>query len=482
MASEDDGGAGDSREGDMGAEVIRIAAERAGREPAGGGGPTDVDGINAEFAVVAIGSKVMILREAPDSPDPAGRVRLMSVEAFREWLRPRRIWKEDKEGNTKQVPAATAWLSDANRRSYDGVVFEPGDDADAGKAYNLWQGFSVAPDPTGDPEPWIEHVRENVCGGSEDLFAWVAGWFAHMLQRPRERIGTALALRGGQGVGKTIVGRIVGRLVDAHYLLVDDPRYLMGQFNAHLAQTLFLQADEAFWSGDKAQVGHLKGLITSDLQMIEHKGVDPIRVRNYVRLLVTSNEDWVVPAGRDERRWAVVDVKDSRRQDQDYFGRLARHFASQKHLGGLLHYLLSLPLGDLPLRNIPKTSGLMEQKIRSLDVHESWWMERLQEGAQLPGEGEWRESVERHRLYSAYIAECERVGQRRRLTSAEFGIALKRLVPGLKTAQPRMTVDEGYGVESKRVRVYVFPPLSACRSWFEASVGQTVEWEPPPGG
>mgnify|MGYP000856866344 CR=1 FL=1 len=51
-------------------------------------------------------------------------------------------------------------------------------------------------------------------------------------------------------------------------------RYLVGQFNAHLASCLFLQADEGFWAGDKQAEGRLKGLITSEYQMIELKGVD----------------------------------------------------------------------------------------------------------------------------------------------------------------------------------------------------------------
>ena len=54
---------------------------------------------------------------------------------------------------------------------------------------------------------------------------------------------------------------------------------MTGQFNAHMASCLLLQADEAVWAGDKAAEGRLKGLITSPIQQIEAKGVDPIRLR-----------------------------------------------------------------------------------------------------------------------------------------------------------------------------------------------------------
>jgi hypothetical protein len=57
---------------------------------------------------------------------------------------------------------------------------------------------------------------------------------------------------------------------------------------------------------------------------IERKGMDVIEVRNNIRLLVTTNNRWAVPAGLSERRFAVFDVSDARRQDHSYFGQIYR--------------------------------------------------------------------------------------------------------------------------------------------------------------
>jgi hypothetical protein len=37
------------------------------------------------------------------------------------------------------------------------------------------------------------------------------------MQRPCEQLGTAVVLRGGQGIGKTKVGEIIGSLISEHY-------------------------------------------------------------------------------------------------------------------------------------------------------------------------------------------------------------------------------------------------------------------------
>src|SRR5262249_54036900 len=160
----------------------------------------------------------------------------------------------------------------------------------------------------------------------------------HMVQRPRERVGTALVMRGRMGTGKTKVGEVIGRLFPRHYFLVDDPRYVTGHFNAHMASCLLLQADEACWAGDRAAERRLKGLITSPIQQIEHKNIDPIRLKNYVRLIMTSNEDWVVPAGKDERRFAVLDVDPRCAQNHEYFREMDAELAN----GGLEALLADL--------------------------------------------------------------------------------------------------------------------------------------------
>ena len=85
------------------------------------------------------------------------------------------------------------------------------------------------------------------------------GQILFLVQRPGERPGTAVVLRGGQGVGKTIVGQIVGHLLDpAHYVLVTQQRHLTGTFNKHLMSRLLVQVEEAFWAGDRQTRGTLK--------------------------------------------------------------------------------------------------------------------------------------------------------------------------------------------------------------------------------
>src|SRR5262249_32185899 len=120
---------------------------------------------------------------------------ILSLEGFGAWLANRFTERRDpKSGEIKAVSWATAWLQSPKRRSYAGVEFHPDpDNAPGTKGYlNLWTGFAVTPAKPGAPgtyKTFRDHLLNNVSRGDAALFNWIFGFFAHIVQRPRERIG-----------------------------------------------------------------------------------------------------------------------------------------------------------------------------------------------------------------------------------------------------------------------------------------------------
>jgi hypothetical protein len=455
-------------------DLAPAAAEPTATAPAAQDWGFNIETMNAEFALVLMGSKAVVIRELPDAR-LEDRVRILSIEAFRAYFGNRFTQIMGGDGKVRTLTWADRWLRDRARRQFDGIEFHP-DVANAGGTpgyLNLWRGFSVEP-MAGDGAYTIfrDHLLTNVCEGDESLFEWLFGWFAHLMQRPRERIGTALVFRGRMGTGKTKVGEVIGRLIADHYFLVDDPRYITGQFNAHMASCLLMQAEEAVWAGDKAAEGRLKSLVTSGTQMIEAKGVDPVRVDNFLRLIMTSNEDWVVPAGKEERRFAVFTVADLARDNHGYFAEMQ----AELDAGGyeaLLADLLAFDLAKVNLRKIPKTEALLEQKIRSLKHVERWWLDCLQRGSIHRSGSDWQAEIAKPHVFSEYLADGDRAGVRHRSGETELGIALRKLVPSLKEGRKSIRTDDG---EFKRLRTWLMPSLDECRSIFEELLGQPIAW------
>jgi hypothetical protein len=190
-----------------------------------------------------------------------------------------------------------------------------------------------------------------------------------------------------------------------------------------------------------------------------------------VRLLMTSNEAWVVPAGKDERRFVVLDVNPRRAQNHKYF----REMDAELRKGGrarLLYDLQRFDLGGVELRQIPRTAALLEQKLSSLDSVEDWWQNRLHEGTLTRNSDGWPDIIAVAALYADYVREADEIGIVRKKKRSEFGLILHRLIPGLRNTKPR---DDG-----KRLPSYAVPSLDACRASFEERIGHQIDW--PAGG
>jgi hypothetical protein len=434
----------------------------------------DVARLNQTYALVIVGDKVAIVDEQED-----GGFRLLTPTAFGQWHANHSVTSGD-----KVMPLATHWLKSPQRRQYEGLIFAP--KRARPRYYNLWKGFAVEPKP-GDCMKFIDHVFENICHKDYPLFEWVMAWFADIFQHPDKKPGTSLVLRGKMGVGKTKVGEVFGSLLGRHYVPVSDPRYVTGQFNSHLVSCLLLHADEGFWAGDKKAEGKLKDLVTGTNHFIEYKGKEPVRVDNLLRLFVTGNPDWLVPAGFEERRFGVLDVSDDHMEDHDYFAAIDNEMDN----GGreaLLDLMLGLDLSGINLRKIPKTAALFEQKLASLNAEQAWWLDTLNRG-ELPWGIDEPGRCPASRLFNRYRQHAERQGAKRRAIETQVGMFLAKHVPELRSVKGTY---KHWTQSNKMVdtagSIYLFPKLAVCRERFEKMMQQNCNWnnqqewttEPPP--
>jgi len=441
--------------------------------PAKGGGGFDISEINRSYALAIWGGKAVVVNEQPHGP-VNDRVRVMSFDSMNSWYANQYTEIRGADGKKRSVTWAKAWHQHRDRRQYAGAEFFPNPDGTActPNYLNLWRGFSVEASEAGSCEKFKDHLRVNVCNEDEELYRYLTGWMAHLVQRPRDRAGIALVLRGRKGTGKTKVGEVLGSLFAPHYFLVDDARYLTGQFNAHMASCLLLQADEAMWAGDKAAEGRLKGLITSQIQMVEAKGIDPIRMENRVHVIMTSNEEWVVPASGDERRFFVLDVGSLCERNNTYFAEIDAELDG----GGrerLLHDLLKFDLNSFNIWDVPQTKALLDQKLGSLSPIDEFWYSRLHDGSLIHGDDTWRTVIARDDLYAEYLKEVKSRNMGRARGSADFGKRLKKLLPSIRDTRPAIEKEPGV---LKRTRCYELPSLQECRESFEKHLGQPISW------
>jgi hypothetical protein len=68
-------------------------------------------------------------------------------------------------------------------------------------------------------------------------------------------------------------------------------------------------------------------LLTEPQLQIEGKGKDLVQAINHVKVIMASNERWVAPVQNGDRRFAVFDVSDKYKNQQEYFDKLYAQMA-----------------------------------------------------------------------------------------------------------------------------------------------------------
>jgi hypothetical protein len=241
---------------------------------------------------------------------------------------------------------------------------------------------------------------------------------------------------------------------------ISEGKHLVGAFSGHLHHLAFLFVDEAFWAGDVKAEGRLKVLITENTFTIEPKYFSPFEIRNLLHILMSSNSDWVVPAGKDARRYAVFEVSDKRIDDFEYFDRLNAEL-NRGGIEAMLYDLLHIDLRGWHPKMVYKTKALIDQKAHSLRGLDAWIEGMLQEGRlPIPLSPEYPNRCLSENLLTSARQFDPHTNSRR------VADKLKKILD----AKPFNTQD---------LRGWEFPPLPDCRSLWEAHNRSRWDWHHP---
>lgn len=442
--------------------------------------PKYVEEFNREFFVSQESGKTSIYAERYDPDIERTDLVRFSFQSFRDFHNNRLVSVGQKrDGSDIMKPRGTAWIEDPRRKQFEGITLEPDESKLPHGYYNLWQGFGVDP-VKGDWHLMYEHLFHIICKSKMSNFRYLMGWLATMVQMPEKPAGVAVVLRGGKGTGKGVLGNALVDLFGKHSLHITSTKHLVGNFNYHLRSCIFLFADEAYWAGDKQGENVLKGHITEPHLTIEGKGQNAVQVRNRLHILMASNSDWVVPASRDERRYFVLDVSDSKIQDNSYF----KPLIEEQETGGLsamLFDLLNYDLTGFDIRRVPQTDGLLEQQIHSFDPTTMWWFQKLQKGELLYGADSWGEAGKKS-LFDDYLIVASHAGMKHRAYETSFGMVLRKLLPKgwpkeRKSRECFEYMESGIKrMETGWVKYIKFPDLEICRKHFSELMRAEIDW------
>ena len=351
-----------------------------------------------------------------------------SEQTFASWIAEKKVTlpkitkgDEDNKVSTETVSVSKLWKESTHKRKYENIAYRPGCDVGEnitknGKVvFNTWTGWAAAPlDDDSKCQRILNHIREVLCNSDEKLFNYLLMWFADIFIDPMNKKGTVPVFQGSQGCGKGIIlNDLIGWLIGQSYFYLNNPNQLVGHFNAHISDKLFIYLDESFFAGNKEDASILKALITNEIITVERKGIDALNMDSYFRLAIASNEAWVVPIEPTNRRYFVLRCGEQYSGDTTgYFTALANEIKANDHEGAraFMGYLLKYALRTdkkVDLRKPPLTHAAFHQIVRTFDNETAWWYEDVLIKGQIyndltPDEDPIPDYVSHRRLYDSY--------------------------------------------------------------------------------
>ncbi|USE00697.1 hypothetical protein JKJ11_00990 [Vibrio sp. SCSIO 43133] len=392
-----------------------------------------VNTFNSSHSVVLHGSKTLICERVADHKDNVGYV--FSAVPQKRSFYANLNFPHMADDKIKYANCFDLWMKDHDRRTYHGVVFDPSNRA-GDRFLNMWSGFAVnAIEGDSKLDNIMSHLRYVICGGDVEHFQYLLAWMAHIVQKPEEKSGVCVVLKSeARGTGKSTVSILLERLLGQHAMRVQDGKHLLGAFNSHLANKLFVTIEEAFWSGSAKDAGKLRTLITESTVTIEAKGKDAIEVDSYHRFMMCTNNDWAVPQTQDERRFFVLEVSDEVKQNKEYFSQLYSDIKSDEAMGQLFNFLKNYDIEPYNLSKAPKTAATQQQIMESLPSEGVWLKSLLDDGSLIDGNASYdldnAQTIPKNSFFDAYIDYCDKMNVQGydRCSPNKLGMYLKKVV------------------------------------------------------
>lgn len=322
-----------------------------------------IDEYNTQYAMVLSGERAKIVRKERDLDTGQNIYSTYVIDAFKMFLANDKIMIKDAKGNPKPVKKFDIWMASPKRRTFDGLVMRPDQPplVQVGQLQylNTWAGFTVEPQE-GDWSLLKNHVFKYLCRENKEHFEWLMDWMADMFQEPHNPKGCAVVLGGKEGTGKGTLAKAIAKIFGIHAVAISNSSHLTSQYNSMIMDSVFLFADEVVYGGNHDAANRLKAMVTEEKNTREKKFGDQQQVRQYLHIMMASNNQWKIAAGPDSRRWFVTEVDTAMASNKEYFEALLAQMGNGGY-EAMLYELLNREITN-NLRLAPVTEELQKQR------------------------------------------------------------------------------------------------------------------------
>lgn len=193
-------------------------------------------------------------------------------------------------------------------------------------------------------------------------------FIAHLVQHPGTKIRWMPVIKGGKGIGKTIIAEmILLPLIGMTNFGKVNNEVLKSDFNAWQLDKQLVVFEELNTGGTIAEkidlTNRLKSFITDNILTAHRKGLDPYDTINKANSIGFTNEEDALVITPDERRFCLMRTQ-VKPKAPEYYAKLARF--AETHHSEMYYYFLERDITEFDASVAPTTDYTREVKGESL--------------------------------------------------------------------------------------------------------------------
>ena len=267
------------------------------------------------------------------------------------------------------------WLKDPAMRTYSRVSFEA----------SLDPTVFVFPDPplpsfiyttyTCEPNMNSLNIFDDLLNiltnGQHIIKMYIIKWLAHLLQKPQELPGVALIFIGQKGAGKDTLGDFIGEYIIGlkHYQNFSNQSQYFDKHDEMKSNKFLVKVEEINKKSldDGVNGETFKSSITSPTLTVNPKGRPPYTIKNYQRIIATSNNANSVDVSQKERRFCISVVSPKKIGDFDYWSKVRNELFTPSGALAVANMLLSIDISEFNVRVLPENKYLSQLQEETVD-------------------------------------------------------------------------------------------------------------------
>ncbi len=264
------------------------------------------------------------------------------------------------------------WMRDPNKKTYVKQEFIPDRDVCPPHIYNTFEGFYIEKyEPVNqsikdeeDLQIILGHLRRLCDDGSDQVEAmteYLTDWIAHLFQHPTGRTNAMPILKGGEGIGKTMLAELLGTLmggghINKYYFKTPKPeQYVFGHFNSQIANKMLVAFEEIEKVGTDKFYSKLKDFVTTDRMTSNAKFQQEKEIRTYIRCIATTNDEDTINISDSNRRFVPIESKREKMTTDEVDATVEAFFHNHNALKLFYNYLMERDISKRVWSDFPKT-------------------------------------------------------------------------------------------------------------------------------